>query len=104
MKHGWLSGLAALVLGAAVTLSAQDSGVTLIGFGVIPSTALDKSGLAGKQICKRDDASVCIDQATLGGLGSGVTYSGFGNIFLAAPDRARSTAGRTCRFSIATTS
>ncbi len=87
MKHGWLSGLTALVLGAAVTLSAQDSGVTLIGFGTISSTALDKSGLAGKQICQRDNASVCIDQATLGGLGSGVTYSGFGNVFLAAPDR-----------------
>ena len=87
MKHGWLSGLAALLLGAFVTLSAQDAGVTFIGFGVIPSSALDKSGLAGRQICKREDASTCIDQATLGGLGSGVTYSGFGNVFLAAPDR-----------------
>ena len=87
IKHGWLPGLAALLIGGVVTLSAQDAGVSFIGFGVIPSTALDKSGLAGKQICQRDNSSVCIDQATLGGLGSGVTYSGFGNIFLAVPDR-----------------
>jgi hypothetical protein len=30
---------------------------------------------------------VCIDQATLGGLGSGVTYTGFNNVFIATPDR-----------------
>ena len=65
----------------------QDPGVTLIGIGFIPGDALDRSGLARISICQRDDATVCIDQATLGGLGSGVTYTGFDNVFLAVPDR-----------------
>ena len=40
-----------------------------------------------RSICQRDDATVCIDQATLGGFGSAVTYTGFGDVFLAVPDR-----------------
>ena len=87
MKARWLPISCALGLGLAVSLSAADPGVSLIGVGFIPGNASDLSGLAGKPICQRDDASVCIDQATLGGLGSGVAYTGFGNLFLAAPDR-----------------
>ena len=87
MKRSWLAGLGTVILGAAVSLSASDPGVSLIGMGFIPGSAKDLSGLAGKQICQRDDTTVCIDQATLGGLGSGVTYTGFGNVFLAVPDR-----------------
>jgi hypothetical protein len=89
MKHGWFAGLTALILGAVavVTMSAADLGVSLIGIGLIPGNALDKSGLAGQPICQKDTPSVCIDQATLGGLGSAVTYSGFDNLFLATPDR-----------------
>ena len=87
MKRSWLAGLGTVILGAAVSLSASDPGVSLIGMGAIPGSAKDLSGLAGKQICQRDDTTVCIDQATLGGLGSGVTYTGVGDLFLAVPDR-----------------
>ena len=86
MKHGWLAGLTALILGSAVTMSAVNPGVTLIGTGAIPGNASDLSGLSGS-ICQRDDLTVCIDKDTLGGLGSGVTYTGFNNVFLAVPDR-----------------
>ena len=87
MKNGWSAGLATLLLGSALTLSAENPGVTLIGVGSVPGDATDRSGLAGSSICQRDDATVCIDQATFGGFGSGVTYTGFGNVFLAVPDR-----------------
>src|SRR5689334_7616073 len=88
MKAGWRLGWSTFVLGYfVVTLSAADAGVTLIGTGFIPGDALDKSGLAGQTICQRNDNTVCIDQATLGGLGSGVTYTGFNSVFLATPDR-----------------
>jgi hypothetical protein len=89
MKHGWLVGLTALILGAAggATMSAQDPGISLIGIGGISGDALDKSGLAGTPICQKDSPSNCIDQATLGGLGSAVTYTGFDHLFLATPDR-----------------
>jgi len=87
MKKTWLAGLGALVLGTAVSLSASDPGITLIGWGNVPGDASDRSGLTGTQICQRDDTTVCIDQAQLGGFGSGITYTGFGDIFLAVPDR-----------------
>jgi hypothetical protein len=88
MTRGWLAGAAGLALAAlGITVFAADPGVTLIGTGFIPGDALDRSGLAHKQICQRDDETVCIDQATLGGLGSGVTYTGFNNVFIAASDR-----------------
>ena len=88
MKLGWLAASTiAFLTSTVITLSAADPGVTLVGTGFIPGDALDRSGLAGRSICQRDDTTVCIDQAQLGGLGSGVTYSGFGNIFLAVPDR-----------------
>ena len=88
MKRYWLAGLTGLFLTAlVVTISAANPGVTLIGTGFIRGDALDRSGLAGKSICQKDDETVCIDQATLGGLGSGVTYTGFDNVFIATPDR-----------------
>src|ERR1700752_27224 len=88
MKRERLPGLAALFLGVlVVSISAAQPGVTLIGTGFIPGTALDRSGLAGKSICQKDDETVCIDQATFGGFGSGVTYTGFNNLFIATPDR-----------------
>ena len=76
-----------LVLSTAVTAWAADPGVTLIGTGFIPGNALDRSGLDGRLICQRGNASNCIDQATLGGLGSALTYTGHNNVFLAVPDR-----------------
>ncbi|MEO8076012.1 MAG: hypothetical protein ABI818_06760 [Acidobacteriota bacterium] len=88
MKRGWLAGWIGVFFTAlVVALSAADPGVTLIGTGFIPGNALDLSGLAGQPICQRDDVTVCIDQATVGGLGSGVTYTGFNSVFLATPDR-----------------
>lgn len=89
MTHRWLTGVTTLILGgiAVATISAADLGITLIGTGFIPGDALDKSGLAGQPICQKDDPSVCIDQATLGGLGSAITYTGFDHLFLATPDR-----------------
>jgi hypothetical protein len=76
-----------LMLAAVVATSAQNPGVTLIGTGFIPGTDLDFSGLAGEAICQKDDISVCIDKATLGGLGSAVAYTGFDDVFVAVPDR-----------------
>ena len=88
MKLHWPVRLTVLLLGLFIaTLSAANAGVTLVGTGLIPGDALDRSGLAGRLICKIDDVSTCIDQATLGGLGSAVTYTGFGNLFVATPDR-----------------
>ncbi len=76
-----------MISGSVARIAAQDPGVTLIGVGSIPGTSLDKSGLAGQTICQRDDLTICIDQAQMGGLGSGVTYTGWDNVFLATPDR-----------------
>jgi hypothetical protein len=89
MRKMWLFGVCAFLLadGLIDAASAADPGVTLLGTGVIAGDGLDKSGFAGSPICQRDDHSVCIDQATLGGLGSGVTYTGFNNVFVATPDR-----------------
>jgi hypothetical protein len=79
--------LMALAVGYAATTHAADPGVTLVGVGEIPGTALDKSGLAGELICRLDGVASCIDKATLGGFGSALTYTGFNNVFLAVPDR-----------------
>src|SRR5262245_42047390 len=89
MARGCIRSVTALILGffIVITLKAADSGVSLIGTGFIPGDATDRSGLAGQDICRRDDATDCIDLATLGGLGSGVTYTGLKNLFIAAPDR-----------------
>jgi hypothetical protein len=89
MSHrvGAASVVLALSLSHVGRAQAADPGVTLIGVGSIPGTALDKSGLAGQSICKVDDASSCIDQATFGGFGSALAHSGFDRIFVAVPDR-----------------
>lgn len=88
MNRFWLTGtFAVLVAWSVATLSASSPGVTLIGIGRVDGARLDKSGLAGRPICQREDHLACIDQATFGGWGSGVTYTGLGNIFLAVPDR-----------------
>ncbi|MBS1871568.1 MAG: esterase-like activity of phytase family protein [Acidobacteria bacterium] len=70
----------------AAGLFGADAGVTLIGVGEIPGSALDLSGLTG-QICQRDDAANCIPRATFGGFGSALAYTGHDNVFLAVPDR-----------------
>jgi hypothetical protein len=63
--------LLASVAPCATTTHAADPGVTLVGVGKIPGTALDRPRLAGDSICKVDDPANCIDQATLGGFGLG---------------------------------
>ena len=89
MRHRWLAPVSALVLIVpfVASLTAADPGVTLIGFGLVPGDSLDKSGLAGQQICRVDDPTDCIDRATLGGFGSALTYTGFDHVFLSVPDR-----------------
>ena len=89
MQHGWrASVLASILIGTAVLIgSAADPGVTFIGQGVVAGSALDRSGLAGQQICQADDPETCIDQATLGGFGSGLTFTGYDDVFVAVPDR-----------------
>jgi hypothetical protein len=78
--------LAALALAAFTLPAAAPPGVTLIGKGFIPGTALDKSGLQGV-ICQAGNPANCVPKAIFGGLGSDLTYTGHNNVFLAAPDR-----------------
>jgi hypothetical protein len=89
MKYRWLASLTAwCVFGLLVlTISAADPGISLIGTGFVSGSASDLSGLAGSQICQRDDLAVCIDKATFGGFGSALAYTGHDNVFLAVPDR-----------------
>jgi len=78
-------GLVVLVLAASLGAA---TGVTFIGIGLVPGTALDKSGLDGQPICQFGVTPAnCIDQATLGGFGSALAYTGFNGVFIAAPDR-----------------
>jgi hypothetical protein len=90
MKHRWLAASAALVSTALVASIGADPSISLVGVGGVPGTDLDKSGLAGKQICRIivvDPLQDCIDQATLGGFGSAIAYTGSDSVFLTAPDR-----------------
>jgi len=87
-RSGAALAAAILAVSAALTLSAAaPPGISFVGMGLIAGTALDKSGLAGSPICRVDDNTDCIDQATLGGFGSGLAYTGHDNVFLAVPDR-----------------
>lgn len=71
---------------ASSALWCADAGITLIGMGAIDGDRLDLSRLRG-QICQKEDDSVCIPRATLGGFGSAIAYTGHDNVFLAVPDR-----------------
>lgn len=89
MRQRWFAAFLLLLAPAyfLVTVNAANPGVSLIGVGFVPGTALDASGLARRSICQVDDAANCIDQATLGGFGSAVAYTGFNDVFLTVPDR-----------------
>ena len=90
MKHRWRGlSLVALICFCATAARAAtpEPGVQLIGRALVSGAALDKSGLKGQSICKKDEPDVCIDQAAFGGWGSGITYTGSDNVFLAVPDR-----------------
>src|SRR5262245_32308939 len=82
IRRALLTGLAL----AISTAAAAQTGVTLIGKGAVPGTALDKSGLEGN-ICQAGVPTNCIPKATLGGFGSAVAYTGQDNVYIAAPDR-----------------
>ena len=90
MKHrgpALVSAFGLTIFAFVASLGAVDPGVSLIGFGLVPGTDLDKSGLAGRRICQFDNADNCIDQATFGGFGSALAYTGFDGVFMGVPDR-----------------
>src|SRR5262245_32109205 len=62
------------------------AGITLIGKGLVPGAALDKSGLTGN-ICQAGNPANCVPQALLGAFGSALAYTGHNNVYIAAPDR-----------------
>ena len=70
----------------ATAVPAANLGITLVGKGLVPGTALDKSGLAGT-ICQAGVPGNCVPEAIFGGFGSDLTYTGHDNVFIAAPDR-----------------
>jgi len=74
----------ALTLTASAALA--DPGITLVGRGLVPGNALDRSGLQD-QICQVDNPANCIPEATLGGFGSAMAYTGHDGVFVAVPDR-----------------
>lgn len=89
MAKSWgrVVAVVALAAGLVVSVSAADPGIQLIGWGEVSGHTLDLSGLAGQEICRKDDPGDCIDQATFGGWGSGFAYTGHDNVYLAVPDR-----------------
>ncbi|HEU0180182.1 MAG TPA: esterase-like activity of phytase family protein [Blastocatellia bacterium] len=62
------------------------AGITLVGKGLVPGAALDKSGLTGN-ICQAGNPANCVPKALFGGFGSALTYTGHNNVYIAAPDR-----------------
>jgi hypothetical protein len=62
------------------------AGITLIGKGLVPGAALDKSGLTGN-ICQAGNPANCVPKSLFGGFGSALTYTGHNQVYIAAPDR-----------------
>jgi hypothetical protein len=86
MKRVHAIASAILILFSSTFAAAPPTGITLIGKGLVPGVALDKSGLPGN-ICQQGMPANCVPQALFGGFGSALAYTGHDNIFLAAPDR-----------------
>src|SRR5262245_1812509 len=78
--------LAVITLFASTLGAVPPMGITLIGKGLVPGAALDKSSLTGN-ICQAGNTTNCVPQALFGGFGSALTYTGHNNVYLAAPDR-----------------
>jgi hypothetical protein len=78
--------LAVVTLFSSTLGSAPPVGITLIGKGLVPGAALDKSGLAGN-ICQAGNPANCVPKALFGGFGSALTYTGHNHVYIAAPDR-----------------
>ncbi len=78
--------LAVITLFGSTLGATPPAGITLIGKGLVPGAALDKSGLAGN-ICQAGNPTNCVPQALFGGFGSALTYTGHNHVYIAAPDR-----------------
>jgi Esterase-like activity of phytase len=78
--------LAVITLFGSTLGAAPPAGITLIGKGLVPGAALDKSGLTGN-ICQAGNPTNCVPQALFGGFGSALTYTGHNHVYIAAPDR-----------------
>jgi hypothetical protein len=78
--------LAVVTLFGSTLGAVPPAGITLIGKGLVPGAALDKSGLAGN-ICQAGNPTNCVPQALFGGFGSALTYTGHNHVYIAAPDR-----------------
>jgi phytase-like protein len=78
--------LAVVVLFGSTLGGPPPVGITLIGKGLVPGAALDKSGLTGN-ICQAGNLANCVPKALLGGFGSALTYTGHNNVYIGAPDR-----------------
>jgi hypothetical protein len=85
--HRYASGwVCALALSSLSLVTRADSGIALVGVGIVPANQLDASGLAGS-ICQADVPANCVAKALFGGFGSDLAYTGHDNVFIAAPDR-----------------
>jgi len=78
--------LAVIALFGSTLGAVPPVGITLIGKGLVPAAALDKSGLTGN-ICQAGNPANCVPKALFGGFGSALTYTGHNHVFIAAPDR-----------------
>jgi hypothetical protein len=86
MTRPWGTALAVLTLTASSLWAAPPPGIALVGKGLVPGNALDKSGLTGN-ICQEGVPANCVPKALFGGFGSALTYTGHNNVYVAAPDR-----------------
>src|SRR5499426_1510154 len=78
--------LAVITLFGSTLGAVPPVGITLIGKGLVPGAAIDKSGLTGN-ICQASNITNCVPQALFGGFGSALTYTGHNHVYIAAPDR-----------------
>src|SRR5262245_30984379 len=78
--------LAVVTLFGSTLGAVPPAGIRLIGKGLVPGAALDKSGLTGN-ICQAGNPTNCVPQALFGGFGSALTYTGHNHVYIAAPDR-----------------
>jgi hypothetical protein len=86
VRHAIAAAALTVLAFGAIPAHAAPVGITLVGRGSIPGTALDKSGLTGN-ICQAGVPTNCVPKAIFGGFGSDMTYTGHDGVFLAAPDR-----------------
>jgi hypothetical protein len=86
MKRNLGIALAVITLFGSTLGVTPPAGITLIGKGLVPGAALDKSGLSGN-ICQAGNPANCVPNTLFGGFGSALTYTGHNHVYIAAPDR-----------------